>query len=242
MSMKYLGDRFDIHTGGIDLKFPHHEDEIAQSEGAAGHKVINTWVHGGHLRLSGQKIAKSSGNVVRIEELVERSIDPLSFRFLTFQTRYRSEMDFSWEAMEAADHKVKRLRRTMTEWKNAGTPRDEPAEEAREFDRRFREAIGDDLDMPHAVVVLNETVASALDAEEKYRLLASWDEVLGLDLERDALEGWSPTDEVKSLVAQRDAAREAKDFGKADEIRDALQEMGLEVMDTADGTTVRPRV
>ncbi len=93
MSMKYLGDRFDIHTGGSDLRFPHHEDEIAQSEGAVGHQVISVWVHGGHLRLSGQKIAKSTGNVVRVPELIEQGMDPLSFRWLTFQTRYRSEMD-----------------------------------------------------------------------------------------------------------------------------------------------------
>ena len=96
MSMKYLGDRFDIHTGGNDLKFPHHEDEIAQSEGAVGHPVVSTWAHGGFLRLTGQKIAKSTGNVIRAPELVERGLDPLAFRWLTFQTRYRSEMDFTW--------------------------------------------------------------------------------------------------------------------------------------------------
>ena len=106
MSMKYLGDRFDIHTGGTDLRFPHHEDEIAQSEGAVGHQVISIWVHGGHLRLAGQKIAKSTGNVVRVPELVERGLDPLAFRWLTFQTRYRSEMDFTWDAMEDADRRV----------------------------------------------------------------------------------------------------------------------------------------
>ena len=98
MSMKYLGDRFDIHAGGNDLRFPHHEDEIAQSEGAVGHEVVSIWVHGGHLRLSGQKIAKSTGNVVRVSELIEHGLDPLAFRWLTFQTRYRSEMDFTWEA------------------------------------------------------------------------------------------------------------------------------------------------
>ena len=90
MSMKYLGDRFDIHTGGNDLRFPHHEDEIAQSEGAVGHEVVSIWVHAGHLRQSGQKISKSTGNIVRVHDLDERGIDPLAFRWLTFQTRYRS--------------------------------------------------------------------------------------------------------------------------------------------------------
>ena len=241
MSTKYLGDRFDIHTGGVDLIFPHHEDEIAQSEGAAGHRVINTWIHGGHLRLKGQKIAKSSGNVVRVEELLRQGIDPLSYRYLTFQTRYRSEMDFSWEAMEAADHKVKQLRRRMTEWKDAPRP-DTPTPAAAELDRRFRDAVAEDLDMPAAVVVLSEAVGSDLLDGEKYTLLVSWDHVLGLDLQRDAREAWKPGPEIETLVAERDAARAAKDFARADEIRDELQARGLEVMDSPGGTKVRPQV
>jgi len=239
MSMKYLGDRFDIHTGGIDLTFPHHEDEIAQSEGGAGHRVINTWVHGGHLRLKGQKIAKSSGNVVRVLEVVDRGVDPRSFRYLTFQTRYRSEMDFSWEALETADHRVKQLRHRMAEWSPAAA---EPGPEAQTFDERFREAVATDLDMPKAVVILNELVSSgAVPDAEKYALLASWDEVLGLDLEREARAGWEPTAGMRALVDERDASRAAKDFAKADGLRDRLQAMDLEVMDSAEGTKVRPR-
>ncbi|MBI2238658.1 MAG: cysteine--tRNA ligase [Actinobacteria bacterium] len=240
MSMKYLGERFDIHTGGVDLMFPHHEDEIAQSEGAVGHRVINTWVHGGHLKLAGQKIAKSAGNVVRVGELVERGIDPLSFRYLTFQTRYRSEMDFTWKAMEDADGKVKQLRRRMAEWAAAERPAG-PSEAATGFDRRFRQAVGDDLDMPAAVRVLNEVPPSPLPDGEKYTLLASWDRVLGLDLEREVREAWEPSDEVRVLVAERDEARTAKDFAASDAIRDRLTAMGLEVMDTPEGTKVRPR-
>lgn len=240
MSVKYLGDRFDIHTGGVDLIFPHHEDEIAQSEGAAGHQVINAWVHGGHLRLKGQKIAKSSGNVVRVEELVKRGIDPLSYRYLTFQTRYRSEMDFSWEAMEAADHKVKQIRQRMAGWKDAPRP-PAPAGSASDFDKRFREAVSRDLDMPAALVVVHETVSSGIPDGDKYSLLASWDRVLGLDLEREALETWEPGEDVEALIAERDKARDAKNFARADEIRGALQDMGLQVMDTPGGTRVRPR-
>ena len=131
MSMKYLGDRFDIHAGGNDLRFPHHEDEIAQSEGAVGHQVVSIWVHGGHLRLAGQKIAKSTGNVVRVSELVERGLDPLAFRWLTFQTRYRSEMDFSWDAMEDADRRVTQLRRRMAAWAPAAAALGDAAKELR---------------------------------------------------------------------------------------------------------------
>ena len=131
MSMKYLGDRFDIHTGGNDLRFPHHEDEIAQSEGAVGHEVVSIWVHGGHLRQSGQKISKSTGNTVRVPDLIERGFDPLAFRWLAFQTQYRSEMDFSWDAMEVADQRVRHLRRRYAAW---GEPATELGEAAKGFD------------------------------------------------------------------------------------------------------------
>ena len=239
MSMKYLGDRFDVHIGGTDLRFPHHEDEIAQSEGAVGHPVVSIWMHGGHLRQSGQKIAKSTGNVVRVADLEDHGLDPLSFRWLTFQTQYRSEMDFTWEAMETADQRVKQLRRRVADWAPGSTSL---GEAARTFDSRFRSALADDLSMPGAVVVVPELTSSpGVPAGEKYSLLAAWDEVLGLDLEREARSSWEPTDEVRALMIERDVARAAKDYGKSDELRDRLAGMGLEVMDTAEGTRVRPR-
>ena len=239
MSMKYLGERFDIHTGGTDLRFPHHEDEIAQSEGAVGHQVVSIWVHGGHLRLAGQKIAKSTGNVVRVHELEERGLDPLSFRWLTFQTQYRSEMDFSWDAMADADRRVKQLRRRMAEWAPAA---EILGEAARGFDARFRGALAEDLAMPQAVVAVNELVSSpAVPDGEKYALLASWDHVLGVDLERDATGAWAPDEAMRAKMAERDSARGLKDYATSDRIRDELAAMGLEVMDTPEGTHVRPR-
>ncbi|MFL5738115.1 MAG: cysteine--tRNA ligase [Actinomycetota bacterium] len=238
MSMKYLGDRFDIHTGGNDLIFPHHEDEIAQSEGAVGHPVVSTWVHGGHLRLSGQKIAKSTGNVVRVPEIIDRGLDPLAFRWLTFGTRYRSEMDFSWEAMETADRRVRQLRNRMSEWAPAAETLGDVADE---YDRRFRAAVSDDLDMPTAVKVVNELVATPdMPGGEKYALLRSWDEVLGLDLERVAKHGYEPDDEALEKIRRRDEARATKDWARSDRLRDELIAMGLEVMDTPEGTRVRP--
>jgi cysteinyl-tRNA synthetase len=241
MSMHFLGDRFDIHTGGQDLKFPHHEDEIAQSDCAVGHAVISIWVHGGFLQLSGQKMAKSKGNIARVSEIAAAGLDPLAFRLLCFGTRYRSEMDFSWEALEGAHARLVALRQRMADWSS------EPAgpglsEDAQTLDRRFRDAIADDLDLPSAVVVVNETVSAAqLAPGERYALLASWDAVLGLDLERMAREGFEPTPHAQELIRRRDQARQERDFDTADRLRDELSEMGLEVMDTAEGTKVRPR-
>jgi cysteinyl-tRNA synthetase len=238
MSVKYLGDRFDVHTGGVDLVFPHHEDEIAQSDGAAGHRVVATWVHGGHLRVEGQKMAKSAGNVYSIDDVIERGFDSLAFRLLCFQTRYRSEMNFTWDAMEAAHTALVRWRQRMAGWADA--PRDGLSPEAKEVDGRFREAVGDDLDLPRAVTVVNEVVHGDLPDGERYALLASWDAVLGLDLERLAREGFEVPDEVRVLVEERDRAREDGDYARSDEIRDRLTAMGWEVMDTAEGTKVRP--
>ena len=238
MSMKHLGERFDIHTGGNDNKFPHHEDEIAQSEGAVGHPVVSVWVHGGFLQLRGQKIAKSAGNVIRVTDLAEQGIDPLAYRLLCFGTRYRSEMNFDWEALEGQHRRLRDLRRQMATW---GGPAEKLSAAAEELDDRFRTAVANDLDLPQAIVVLNQAVSSDLPAEEKYALLASWDRVLGLDLERDAREGWEPTAEMLELVTERDEARARKDYARSDEIRDRLVAMGLEVMDTPEGTQVRPR-
>jgi cysteinyl-tRNA synthetase len=166
--------------------------------------------------------------------------DPLAFRYLTFQTRYRSEMDFSEDAMRTADTHVRELRRDVAGW---GEPVEPTSDAAKQLDERFREAVSDDLNMPQALVVLNQTVRSSDVADaEKAALLRSWDRVLGLDLDRDAREGFTPTEEMDSLVRERDEARAAKDYAKSDQLRERLQAMGLEVMDTPQGTTIRPRI
>jgi cysteinyl-tRNA synthetase len=243
MSMKHLGERFDVHTGGNDNKFPHHEDEIAQSEGATGHPVVSIWVHGGLLLMDRQKMAKSARNVHRVTDLAEQGVDPLAYRLLVLGAQYRSEMDFSWTALEGANRRLTQIRQRMTEWAASdGMGLETWSEARRDVDRRFRDAVANDLDMPAALVVLNETVSSAdLSGGEKYALLASWDQVLGLDLERLAREGVSIPDDVQALVTERDEARRAKDFARSDEIRNQLTAMGWEVMDTPEGTKVRPR-
>ena len=171
-------------------------------------------------------------------DLRDQGVDPLAYRLLCFGTRYRSEMHFDWDALRGQHRRLRDLRRLMGEW---AKPADELSVPAKGLDERFRAAIADDLDLPRALVVLNEAVGAAIAEGEKYALLATWDAVLGLDLERDAREGFEPTQEMRDLIAERDAARAAKDFARSDELRERLQGLGLEVMDTAEGTTVRRR-
>jgi cysteinyl-tRNA synthetase len=203
-----------------------------------GHEVVSFWVYGGFLQQSGQKMAKSAKNVTRVTELPDQGIDPLAFRLLCFGSRYRSEMDFSWEALEGANARLRSLRQRMADWK--GDP-GELSPEAHDLDRRFRDAVADDLDMPQALVVVSELERSSIAGPEKYALLASWDTVLGLDLERIAREGVRIPDDVQQLVDDRDEARKERDFARSDEIRDQLTSKGWEVMDTPEGTKVRPR-
>ncbi len=240
MSMKHLGERFDIHTGGNDNRFPHHEDEIAQSEGAVGHQVVFIWVHGGFLQTAGQKMAKSAKNIYRVLDLAEAGVDPLAFRLLCFNTRYRSEMDFAWEALQGANERLRTLRQRMADWTPAAQASSR-SDGAEAFDRRFRDALANDLDLPAAIVVLNEVVASALPDGERFALLSSWDAVLGLDLDRVAREQEPLPDEVTELVRRRDEARARKDYSASDELRAELIALGYEVMDSADGTKVRRR-
>jgi cysteinyl-tRNA synthetase len=204
--------------------------------------VVSTWVHGGFLQLSGQKIAKSKKNVILVPELEKRGIDPLAFRLLCFGTRYRSEMDFSWEALEGSNERLRHLRQRMADWSAAERPAAGAwSDAAADLDRAFRDAVADDLNMPSALKSVSDVERSKLPDGEKAALLSSWDQVLGLDLERLAREGFDIPPDVQQLVEDRDAARAEKDFAKSDEIRDRLTALGWEVMDSAEGTTVRPR-
>jgi cysteinyl-tRNA synthetase len=235
MSMSLLGERFDIHTGGADNVFPHHEAEIAQSEGATGHRVVSLWMHGGLLLLSGARMAKSAGNFFRITELIERGFDPLAFRYLALQARYRTKLNFSEEGLAGADRALRQLRERVSEWSSGGaTESTSGSEEAARLEARFRAAIADDLDLPATMALVSEAPRSVITAAEKAGLLLRWDQVLGLDLGRvtppaELPEGAGP------LLAERERARAAKDFQASDRLRDELSAMGVIVTDTPEG-------
>ncbi|HEV1991355.1 MAG TPA: cysteine--tRNA ligase [Candidatus Dormibacteraeota bacterium] len=234
MSMSLLGERFDIHTGGADNVFPHHEAEIAQSEGVTGHRVVSCWMHGGLLMLSGARMAKSAGNFFRISELEEQGFDPLAFRYLALQAKYRTKLNFTTELLAGADRALRHLRDRIADWSSDSRTMDAMQAEVERFEARFRAAIADDLDLPSAMALLAELAHSNVPPSAKASLMRSWDSVLGLDLDR-AEPSISLPDRASALLESRERARAAKDFVTSDRLREELAALGVSVTDTADG-------
>jgi cysteinyl-tRNA synthetase len=232
MSLKHLGERFDVHTGGIDLKFPHHEDEIAQSEGVLGHEVVSVWLHGEFLTMDDAKMAKSAGNIIRVADLPEMGYEPLAFRYLALTAHYRSKLDFTDDAMHAAASGLARLRR-------AAAGPDEPADLAAvpmaTYRSRFADAVADDLALPKALAIAHE-VASATDLTDAQRraLLLDFDRVLGLSLDAPVAEKALPAGAAE-LLQRRATARADRDYATADALRRELAALGVEVRDTPTG-------
>ena len=239
MSLATLGEHIDVHTGGEDNVFPHHEDEIAQSESVVGHQVVTTWVHGRHLLTGDRKMAKSAGNFTSLRELGERGRSPLAARLLFLQARYRTPLNFTWEALEGAERTLDRLRSRVAAWAgSAGAAGREPG--AAGYEERFWAAVDDDLDTPRALAVLaelegDETVAPAA----RLASTQAFDRLLGLDLAAQV--GQRLPAGAEGLIAERERARAARDFAAADRLRDRLATLGVEVTDTRAGTTWRLR-
>ena len=234
MSMSLLGERFDVHTGGADNVFPHHEAEIAQSEGVSGHRVVTCWMHGGLLMLGGARMAKSAGNFFRISELEEQGFDPLAFRYLALQAKYRTKLSFSTDGLAGADRALRQLRERVAEWSSAAQLQEPDDAVAGGYESRFRAALADDLDLPAAMALVAELNHSGVAEGTKASLLRSWDRVLGLDLDRGAVEVSLPAG-ASALLEAREKARGAKDFATSDRLRDELATLGVAVTDTAQG-------
>ncbi|MGB0619829.1 MAG: cysteine--tRNA ligase [Myxococcota bacterium] len=240
MSVRYLGERFDIHTGGIDLSTVHHTNEVAQSEcGYDCHPWVQFWMHNEFLALPGdEKMSKSKGNVKTLNDLIARGIAPLAFRYFFLQAHYRQQQNFTDEAIQAAAKGFKRLQKIALDLESVEGEGD-PAVQAPYYDR-FREALADDLNAPRAMAVVWDVARSDDLAEVDRRdLLRRFDPVLGLELgapaETAAEEAWETDPRIDDLVAQRTAARQAKDWGTADRIRDELTAEGIEIVDSPEG-------
>jgi cysteinyl-tRNA synthetase len=226
MSIEYLGQKIDLHVGGIDLRFPHHENERAQSNALTGSEAITHWIHGEHLLFEGRKMSKSAGNVLLVQDIIDRGLDPLAARLAFLENRYRSQMDLTWASLEAAHVTLRRWRMLV----QAGQPHAQVI-----ADQDFLTAIYADLDTPRALQRLRVIEKSvALSPAEKAGIFRFADQILGLDLSR-VPEKRELTEQQSQLLKEREIARAAKDFAESDRLRSALEESGLEIQDGPQG-------
>lgn len=240
MSMKYLGETLDIHTGGIDHLPVHHTNEIAQSEAATNKRFANVWMHSNHVTVNGEKISKSLGNGIRLQEIVEKGFSPMVVRLHILESHYRSQSKFSWESLEAAKNRLDSLR-AFADLRWQLNP-DNAATTDFDFDSAkglIKEALESDLGTPQALAVLNAAeqfliahIPGTQQKEEFEAFLQYIDDVLGLDL----MNSENISDDLKKIVAQRKQARQAKNWAKSDELRSKLTEQGIDVRDTPHGT------
>lgn len=235
MSVKYLGESFDIHLGGVDLSSTHHPNEIAQSEAATGKQFVKYWVHGAFILVDGKRMSKSLGNNYKVEDLVKSGFHPLSLRYLYLQTHYRQEMNFTFEALEGAWHALQRLKEEIVAWDN-------PKVGCAEYEEKFLEAINDDLNMPKALAVIWELVKSDYPTSAKAASVIKFDKVLGFDLEnvKAEMQHTKPKripDEITKLVKEREALRRDKRYHLADQMRNKIRKLGYDIQDRDDGGT-----
>ena len=234
MSLELLGDSIDIHTGGIDLRFPHHEDERAQSNSAAGREVVGHWVHAEHLLFENRKMSKSSGNVVLVEDVIARGFDPLSLRLAFLLHRFRSHMNLTWDVISAANDQLNKWRTKVNEWSHSVS-----APMAQNHVDRFTELFFDDLNTPMAISELrNLEKDDTVSAGSKFETFVHLDSLLGLDLAREIGKTLTIPAQVSQLLEQRSQARANKDWAASDSLRDQILELGFVVTDSSEGQQV----
>lgn len=227
ISMKYLGEEFDIHTGGVDHIGTHHPNEIAQSQAATGKQFAKYWLHGEFLNISGDKMSKSKDNFYRLQTIKDQGFNPLDYRYFCLTAHYRSVLDFDWDRLQAAAATYRNLKREVGRWGQAGQP-------DQQFIGRFHQAINDDLDMPTALTIMWELVNSDISFDAKRATMNMFDTVLGLELADYTFA--ELTAEEEQLIELRQQARQNKDWALADQLRDELLDKGVEVKDTPQGT------
>jgi len=234
MSMKYLGETFDMHCGGIDHVPIHHTNEIAQAEAATGKEFVKYWLHGEFLNIKEGKMAKSAGNFITLKTLTDKKLSPLAYRYLLLTAHYRAKLDFSWESLEGAQTALNRLCEAV------GSYRGLFGKVNKDYQAKFEKAINDDLDMPRVMALVWELVKDGrVSDKDKKATLKEFDKVLGLGLAKVKKTKLEVPAEVQELVKQREEARKNKHWPKSDEIRDKIKELGFEVEDTPQGPKLK---
>ena len=241
MGRKYLGDQFDIHTGGIDHIPTHHENEIAQSKGLTGKVPAKTWMHVEFLQVDGGKMSKSLGNTYTLDQLQEKGIEPLAYKLFCFTAHYRTKLNFTFDTALATQKALMRLRDGFV--KHQGGTENIDEQEIKEYENKFLETINDDLNMPAAMGIVWEIVRNEHKSKQFAELLLKFDKVLGLDLENskkylEESKNVELPQEIQELLEKRKQARADKNWALSDEIRDNLKEKGYAVKDTKEGMTV----
>ena len=234
MSTKYLGEEFDIHTGGIDLVPTHHENEIAQNKGACGKNPAHYWIHGEYLLINGGKMSKSLGNTYLIDDIIARGYSPLAYRLFNYSCHYRGKLNFTWEGIESANTSLIRLREGYQKHLNGNS--DISDEIIANIENRFHQAINDDMNMPLALSVVWEAVKYPEKSPKIAQLLKKFDTVLGIKI--DEVQETKIPQEILDLVEERKQARSDKNWNESDRLRDLIAEKGYIVKDTKDGTEV----
>ncbi|MFF3438170.1 cysteine--tRNA ligase [Streptosporangium sp. NPDC002721] len=236
MSLRFLGENIDLHTGGIDLRFPHHDDERAQSDAAAGHEVVRHWVHGEHLLFDGRKMSKSTGNVVLLKDVADAGLDPLAVRLALLEHRHRQQMNLTWDTLRAADKTLRRWRGQVAEWSESPSG-PMPADRV----SRIEAAFDDDLDTPLALRLLRELERDdSISPGSRFEAFLHLDQILALDLSLDIGRSARPVslpEGAAELLERRARAREVKDWAASDSLRDELAALGVKVVDTPEGQT-----
>lgn len=236
MSRKYLGDKFDIHTGGVDHIPIHHENEIAQSIGATGHNLANYWMHVEFLLVDGGKMSKSLGNVYTLNDLKAKGIDALSYRYFTYSSHYRNKLNFTWDAIKSAKNSLNKLRDMIALHKDVNKKIDKNI--ISKYEEQFLDAINDDMNMPVAISIVWEIAKEKEKSNDFYELIKKFDSVLSLDLDKNDKEDINIPEDIKLILNERKDARKNKNFAKSDELRDKLKELGYIVKDTKDGQII----
>lgn len=268
MSMEYLGNTIDIHTGGIDHIAVHHTNEIAQSEAATGENFVRFWVHHGWLLIDGEKMSKSKKNFYTLDNIISKGFDPLALRYLFMTAHYRDMLNFTWDSLQASQNALDNLHQEVRTWDqpetatlnaashvtlniaspvtlNASEESQDPSavpQDDEKYGQKFLSAINNDLNFPQALATMWEVVKSDLPSSQKAALLLQFDQVLGLDLKKYISNPIDIPAEVQKLINQREHARQSGDYQRSDDLRHEIKKLGFEIEDTPNGPRVKNKV